>query len=66
MGVVITKRIKILRERANMTQAELAILLGVNENTISNYERGEREPSIDNLKRIAEIFGVSVDELIAD
>ena len=49
-----------------MTQAELAILLGVSVMTISNYERGEREPSIENLKRMAEIFDVPIDELIAD
>ena len=63
---MITKGIKYCRVRANMTQSELAILLGVTEVTISNYERGEREPSIDNLKKMAEIFGVTVDELIAD
>ena len=49
-----------------MTQAELAIMLGVTVMTISNYERGEREPSIDNLKKIADILGVTVDELISD
>jgi len=49
-----------------MTQAELAIMLGVTEMTISNYERGEREPSIDNLKKMADIFGVTVDELISE
>lgn len=49
-----------------MSQAELAVLLGVTQNTISNYERGEREPSIENLKQMAKIFGVSVDELISD
>ena len=49
-----------------MTQAELAILLGVTEMTVSNYERGEREPSIEMLKRMSDVFGVPVDELIAD
>ena len=63
---MITKGIKYCRVIANMTQSELAILLGVTVATISNYERGEREPSIDNLKKMAEIFGVTVDELIAD
>lgn len=61
-----TKRIKEFREMAKMSQAELAVLLGVTQNTISNYERGEREPSIENLKQMAKIFGVSVDELISD
>lgn len=41
-------------------------MLGVTEMTISNYERGEREPSIDNLKKMADIFGVTVDELISE
>lgn len=63
---MITKGIKICRIKAGMTQSELAILLGVSEMTISNYERGEREPSVAVLKRMAEIFGVTVDELIAD
>ncbi len=63
---MITKGIKRCREQAKMTQAELAIMLGVTEMTISNYERGEREPSIDNLKKMADIFGVTVDELISE
>ena len=63
---MITKGIKRCREHAKMTQAELAIMLGVTEMTISNYERGEREPSIDNLKKMADIFGVTVDELISE
>ena len=54
------------RKKAKMTQSELAILLGVTLMTISNYERGVREPSIENLKRMSEIFGVPIEELIAD
>ena len=54
------------RKRADMTQAELAFLLGVTEMTISNYECGTREPSIETLKKLAGIFNVTVDELIAD
>ena len=61
-----TRSIQLLRKEAQMSQAELAILLGVSEMTISNYERGEREPSIEMLKRIADIFNVTVDELISD
>ena len=49
-----------------MTQSELAMLLGVTPLTISNYERGERVPPLDKLKKMVEIFGVTVDELIQD
>ena len=49
-----------------MSQAELAVLLGVTPITISNYERGEREPSIDTLKLMAKIFNTTVDALIAE
>lgn len=38
--------------------------LNMNQNTVSRYETGEREPGIDELIRIADYFNVSVDYLI--
>lgn len=58
------KRLKKLRESNNLMQKELAAKLGCSEKTISGYERGERSPKKDTLKKIAEIFDVSVDYLI--
>lgn len=58
------KRLKELRESNNLMQKELAAKLGCSEKTISGYERGERSPKKDTLKRIAEIFDVSVGYLI--
>lgn len=57
-------RIKELRKAKNMTQLKLAMELNTNQNTISRYENGEREPSIKDLIKIADYFNVSVDYLL--
>lgn len=40
-------KIKELREKAKLTQAELADVLGVKRVTVSQWERGENKPRID-------------------
>lgn len=58
------KIIRTLRESQKMTQAELASKLGLSASTIGMYEQDRREPSLEVLKDIAVIFGVSVDYLL--
>lgn len=57
----IAQRIKDLRLSKHLTQKELAQLLNVKPTTVSGWELGRNEPSIDTLKDLARIFGVSVD-----
>ena len=57
-------RIKELRKRRNITQLKLAMDLHTTQNTISRYEKGEREPNIDELVKLADYFGVSLDYLL--
>lgn len=52
-------RLKNLRINADMTQTELASLLGVSQNAIFNWENGKREPSQLNIEKLADIFKVS-------
>ena len=59
-------KIKLYRENKKMTQNEIADILGVKAATISKYEAGTLEPNIESLKKLAEIFNVSVDELIKE
>ena len=59
-------RIKEYRETKKMTQNELAELLEVSTATISKYETGALEPSIESIKRLADIFNITIDELIKD
>ena len=47
-----------------MSQLQLGMELGMNQNTISRYETGAREPSNGELVMIAEYFNVSVDYLL--
>ena len=58
------KNLRLLRKQNRMSQFMLADKLGVSQRTISHYENGPSEPSLQILCRIARIFKVSVDELL--
>ena len=53
-----------LRKMHNLSQEELAERLCVSRQTISKYETGESLPDIDKCKLLAEIFDVSLDDLV--
>lgn len=57
------ERLRELRVERGMTQPDLATLLGLARSTISQYETGIRQPDIDTLKRMSDIFHVSMDYL---
>ncbi len=58
------KALSTLRKRADMTQNEVADRLNLSRQAISKYERGESFPDISVLVMIAELFDVTLDELI--
>ncbi len=53
-----------LRKERNMTQMELADLMGISFQAVSNWERGNSMPDIVKLPELAELFHVSIDELL--
>jgi len=53
-----------LRKINNMSQETLADRIGVSRQTLSKYETGESLPDIEKCRQIAEVFGVTVDDLI--
>ncbi len=57
-------RIKELRTERNWSLQHLGDLVGVSDQTISNWERERNQPSIKNLIKLADIFEVSVDYLV--
>ena len=57
-------RLKQIRKEKGISQLKLAMELNTNQNTISRYETGEREPGINELIRIADYFDVSIDYLL--
>ena len=60
----IAKNISELRLQNNMTQLELGERLNYSDKTISKWERGESTPDISVLIESAELFGVTLDELV--
>ena len=60
----IGKFIAVLRKAKGMTQKELGDLLYVSDKTVSRWERDESTPDLQLIPVIAEIFGVSSDELL--
>ena len=53
-----------LRKPNGLSQEELAEQLNVSRQTLSKYETGESLPDIDRCKQLAEIFGVTLDDLV--
>lgn len=57
-------KLKDLRQQAGLTQKQLADQLGVTKSVVSFYERSERTPSPDVLRKLAAVFHVSTDFLL--
>ncbi len=58
------ENIQIYRKRLDISQEELGKMLFVSRQTISMWEKGQTVPTVDNLVRLAEIFSITVDELL--
>lgn len=58
------KNLKLLRLLSGKSQQEIAEVLQTSRATYSNYERCAREPSVDNIIKLAEYFGVTTDFLL--
>jgi len=59
-----SENLKTLRKLNKMKQSELAEKLGVNQRTISAWEKGICEPDLKTLLKLKEIFKESVDDLL--
>ena len=57
-------RLKALRKSVGYTQTELGELLGVKKSVVCLYEKELRNPSIENIAELVQIFGVDADYLI--
>ncbi len=57
-------RLKELRTDNDMLQSDLAEKLNLKSSAISKYEKGLTQPSIETIKKLAEIFSVTIDYLV--
>lgn len=58
-------RVKFLRQNMKLTQEQLAQKTGLHKNYIGMVERGERNPSLLNIRIIANGLGVAISELFS-
>lgn len=60
---MISQNIRSLREHEGFTQEALASRLGVARQTVAKWESGEATPDLENVRALARLFGVSIDDL---
>ena len=60
LGILISE----LRKKANMTQQDLADRIHITDKAISKWERGLASPDVETFPKLAELFGVSSEELL--
>ncbi len=59
-----SERLRSLREQCDYTQEDVANIIHVNKQTISQYELGKRQPDFEKLERLCDVFNVSSDYLL--
>jgi transcriptional regulator, cro/CI family len=59
-----TNRLVQLRKKRGLTQQQIADEIGVNRGSYSNWEKGKREPSFENLIKLADILDTTTDFLL--
>lgn len=60
----IGKRLAEIRKSKRFKQTELAEMLNISQQVISNIERGVTAPDIEQLKKFADIYNISLDQLV--
>ena len=64
MQDILSKRLKECRKEKGYTQWQVAVYCDITEKAYQNYELMTRQPKIDILVKIADLFGVSIDYLV--
>lgn len=60
------EKYEVLRNERNLTNYQVSEETGISQATLSEYKSGKYEPKVDNLKKLANFFGVPLEELIGD
>lgn len=64
MDIRFCHNLKEIRKNNELTQKEVAVQLNVVESCYANWEQGRTEPNIAMLRKLCNIFNVTIDELI--
>lgn len=63
---IVAKNIKHYRELKNETSVELAEQIQVSQSTISDWERAQKMPRSGSMQKLADHFGIEMDDLVSD
>ena len=64
-NVQLVENLRRLRDEHNYTQLQISKRLNISRQAYSNYETGKRVPDIETLLRLTDIYGISLEDLIA-
>lgn len=65
-GAMLGEKLMKLRKKRGMSQQQVATALGVTRQTVSNWECDQGAPALDKASELARLYGVSLDDLVAD
>lgn len=60
----LSSKLKELRRSCNLTRSQVARRIGVSESTIGMYESGSRQPTLENLRKLAHLYKTTTDYLL--
>lgn len=66
MNELLITRLRTARINKNMKQQDVADILGIKPNTLSNWEKGRTEPDIDTFVKLCDIYEIDCASLLAD
>ena len=64
MSIPFHEKLKDIRKSKKLTQKQVAIAINANERNYQNFDYGKNKPSLDVLIALADLFNVSLDELV--
>lgn len=64
MKIKFSENLKLYRKQLNISQTNLAKLVGVSQQCISEWENGKIEPTLSFLCKLADVFDTTIDELV--
>ena len=59
-----SRKLKKLRQSRGLTQADVAVRLGISASTVGMYEQGRREPDLETMQKICKLYNVTPDYLV--
>lgn len=60
------EKLKLLRKQKNLSQEQIANYIGVGQTTYSRYEDLKTYPDIFTIKKLANLYGITIDQLVSD